>query len=201
MPMHHPPRTAKFWKVSDYGAPDYKPGMARWSVSLRIKIVGGPDLGAAQPILDWDSHTVVECEKPHVFEDMPWCGSYSHLMSQRMRDVIERAAPEQVQWLPVVMCHEGKRIEGCPNYFVANYLHMCDSADEQLTPRSENNYLDLITVDPRKVPSHVMLHRNSVMDTNVIVRSQIYNALNANGITKPLSLWYPLRTTPGVPIE
>lgn len=138
---------------------------------------------------DWNSDTIVECETPGPIEDMPWVGPNIHVVSDRLRALLEKYAPGAGQYLPVRMMSNGLALD-VGHYWVVNWLHLVDCIDwkksvyEESTLTPGRYFFFLLVIDPQRIQDHSIL-RIRHFDVQTLIRDEIRRILESENITGP----------------
>lgn len=183
------PIASRYWDLSDLGEahePE-EPGY-RWQVDSTLDNTQEWRLQEGQSIDDWPERVEMKCHTPGPAEDMPCCGCVGHLMSDRLRRLIEARAPDHAQYLPVVMMYKDKPLDIGP-YWMANWLHVIDCIDEEKSDIRPSKYPDLppntvnLVVDPRRVPEDVLICRTKTDSLMVLIRDDLKREIQEAGMT------------------
>lgn len=118
-------------------------------------------------------------------EDCPWPVSEMFIVSDRVRKILESAAPGNCQFLPMELWHNDRRSDLV--YWVL-YVHAVDCADLEKSGRTHNRAMcDPVIIDER-VPSHVQVlrvwdpvHRSS--SSGIFVRDHLRRVLVKEKVT------------------
>jgi hypothetical protein len=115
-----------------------KPG-SPWA----IQTAGSPEerwpLDSGKRVANWDPElrlVIVVQGKP---QDLSMASASWHVMSGRMRDVIDSVAPKAIQFLPAKVRTIIGKVEKDP-YCVANYLHLVDVLHRKASKVDESRW-------------------------------------------------------------
>lgn len=163
----------------------------RWCGEIELADDVESEIQAGRILEEWDCETAVHLRRTSPTEDMPWvCGGF-HVVSQRLRGLLDKHAPQHAQYLPVRMLFDGYPIS-CGPYFLANWLHECDCIDQQavqLLPMPQRVVVGVV-IDPARVPPEVMIARLEG-GSRVIIRDDLRRILEAARINGCQYYCYP----------
>jgi hypothetical protein len=152
------------------------------------------------PVTDWVSSTQIDMDSSEPFEDMPWIDDRGHVVSDRFRILIEKAAPNHAEFLPVVLTHRGKKINA-PPYWMTNWLHLVDCYDrEKSIYQIVSNYkggtrlsFDHLVVRTDSIPANILVCRVAEFQTVTVIRSELRQFFDEHGMTG--CQYYPVSHT------
>ena len=183
----------EWWKLSDMGDAEEK-RRRRYSVSVEL---GNADswkfcLGARLPEDHPTVRAVEEDDPPAPVEDMPWGNSRGLLVSDRLRRLIEREAPEHVQFVPAaIRTRQGTPVTDRAPFWMMNVLRIIDCTDyeaSEYTIRDEPDgttfySFDVHVTDSRMIPDDVVMTRILQFANIVLVRDSLRRAILDAGMT------------------
>lgn len=177
----------RYWWLEDCG--ETYPGEQRWLVFARTMHRDLQDRLSQGRVLDgWPNGVSLQCDPPHIFEDMPWLGEPFHVVSVRLRTFLERTYPETAQFLPVQMVDAitGEIIE-TPIYYIANWLRMADCVDFRRSVYKPNVYgsgrhlFSALIIDEQRARFPITRVMNA--EINIIAHDNVRRAIRARGFT------------------
>lgn len=176
----------RFFQFSNAGnTPD---GTPRWMATAHLQGFRWWDLCYGRPINGWDPtrSAVVYCTTPGPPEDMPWVGLSPPIVSDRLRRLLKKHAPNCAQFLRVQMKYEGSSLD-LPPYWAANWLQVADCIDwdqslykdDPLKPGEIDFWMNVI--DPAKIPCRLLRVRHC--EVIALIREDLRTVLEDQGIT------------------
>ncbi len=178
-------------KLSDAGNAD-EVERYRWAGSPRLSAAHSWRLCLAQPAGPDFPEVVVDMDSRSPVEDMPWCGSRGHIVSDRLRRLIEANAPKHAQFLPAILLFDGEPLDiGC--YWATNWLHMVDCFHRELSeydriedgsePDGFRLSFDNLVIDASRIPPEILVCRVKHYENVCLIRQRLRSVLDAAGVT------------------
>ena len=123
----------------------------------------------------------------HPVEDMPWNQSVVAIGSPKVKQILERAAPGQVQFLPLRLSDgQGNVLP----FFVLNLLNVIECHDVKMSKwrmerihNAEDLRFSRFFLDLARVPDEVAIWRARGLGTTLLAKQAIRVAFEAAGIT------------------
>jgi len=120
------------------------------------------------------------------FPDMP-ISQPVQICSNRTRQLLEKLAPMDIQYLPVQLEHKGKPI-GEGQHWIMNLLHIVDCVDEgdadwRYHTYTKGKMYETWTIDPSRVPNEVRIFRVKGAQSPVVVTDGVRSAVEQARIT------------------
>lgn len=178
----------RFYELSCMGRADEGDAEERWSGTLRLDHLVESSMTDGKILEEWTT-TRLEMDSKGPAEDMPWAGRYCHIVSTRLRDLIEKHAPHHAQFLPLRTTYKGEELPGS-RYWAVVWLHVIDCFDrgrskfhEVKRPRDTILSFDRLVIDTAAVPEHVLVCRVKYDVVTTIIRKELRKILDANKIT------------------
>lgn len=134
-------------------------------------------------IADWDSSLVIRCDDPGPMEDFPW--AKEHIVSDRLRSLLETHAPGCAQYLAVTLAHhDGRRVS--EPYWIANWLHTVDFYDrthtDMISTADGVTFFEVV-IDASKIPDEIPICRMRDFSNYIVVRDDIKQLIKTSGMT------------------
>lgn len=147
------------------------------------------ELERAKRVMSWGEYRL-ELDRDHDLEDMPWVmtGGMCFVVSQRLRELLERKTPGQIQFLPIQTAFRGKPMPKV-KYWVVNVLNMISCIDDERSewkpwyPGSKGKFYIRAEIDPNKVPQELQIFRPSEQRMSVYVRRELVEDIENAGMT------------------
>ena len=144
----------------------------------------------------WDPATLLSCDSNRVRRDAT-CGPHvREVVSNRLRELIDRLAPDHAQWLPITLVHRRKALPWGP-YWVANWTRKVDcwnlEAGARLAaedfkryngrqPVPDDKLQPMLVIDSARVPEGIEAFL--VHDSNILIISgRLKRAIQRAGMT------------------
>lgn len=142
---------------------------------------------AGKPVKSWPKSVRLECDPPKRAEDFPFPISHVwYVVSDRVKCVIEREAPGQVEFLPVEMRRRGQKLK-LPPYWVMNVLNRLACQDiarsiayDMKPPPVYKTYAISLSAVPK--PTQVFLLEDAPV-WSVMMSRRLVEALEAQEVT------------------
>lgn len=134
-------------------------------------------------IADWDGSLVIRCDDPGPTEDFPW--AKEHIVSDRLRRLLEAHAPGCAQYLPVTIAHhDGTHV--LEPYWIANWLRTIDFYDrthtDMMSTQDGTSFFEVV-VDASKIPNDAPICRMKDFSNFIVIRDDIKKAIKNSGMT------------------
>lgn len=160
----------------------------RWGVELSINDHTLVALTQGRLVDSWNPDTVAECDRKGPVEDMPWCSPHGYVVSQRIREILERMAPGNCQFLPVTVQYKRRTIDAGP-YWVLNILNVVDCLDMVKSTIRPSKVLPSgmavleMVIRHELIPGNVLICRVKHDEFNVLIRSDVVTAFRGAKIS------------------
>lgn len=150
-------------------------------------------------------------------EDCPWAMPTMFVVSDRLRGILEVAAPDNCQFFPMKLWHNGRP---CPLVYWAMYVDSVDCADQEKSGRSGSLIVDPVIIEDQ-VPTSTHVFRVKIgidskgadfSSSGILVRDALRRTLKKEKVTgcgfyqppKPSEPWdvsETLTSDPGAPLS
>lgn len=108
-------------------------------------------------------------------EDCPFPVSHVFIVSDRVRRVLESEAPDNCQFFPIQLWHNGN-VETAV-YWALHVVHTLDCADRKRSYMMPDGHIVRKVIDETKVPPHISIFRVKDAHTSIIVRDSLRRQL------------------------
>lgn len=143
----------------------------------------------AKIVKSWPKDASIQFETVRGIEDMPWIGHSCHAVSDKLKDLIERHAPNHAQFLPLQTVCCGKRRDS-ERFWIANWLIACPCLDrENAWIEGDDIVKEAVRLD--RIPNDVMVCRMSECLDTTIIRDELRREFDLAGVTG--CQYYPIK--------
>ncbi len=139
------------------------------------------------PVAQWGEYTM-KLDRRRPLDDMPWMMCCVDVVSQQMREFLEREAPGDLQYLPITATFRGKPVPEA-TFWVIKTLRELDCIDHQKSEykpmRSQPHRVTFqrVVFDLDEIPAGVMVFRAYGDTTILYIRTRLRDKIIAAGLT------------------
>jgi hypothetical protein len=160
-------------------------------VDFNVERVGPVKHGASRA-KDWPKNPTAKMDpdykKATKLADFLFCVG-PPVISPKLRQAIEALGQQKIEFLPITILDHKKKV-ATKDYVVMNPLEIIDCVDIKASKVEWNDddhtmiaQMDSLVLRESKIAKHVLIFRAKFMESDILVRSEVADALRPQGLT------------------
>ncbi|MBL8887754.1 MAG: hypothetical protein JNK16_13935 [Phycisphaerales bacterium] len=170
-----------FYKLSSRGRADEGDADTRSTAELEIdeKLLWKTACG--KRVVGWPKRVKLRLDQIRNLDDMLWTGGFYHVVSDRLRMLLEEKAPNHTQFLRVYPYFRGRAADVGP-YWVANWLFVVDCLDREATDWFSTGEISIPAIRVSKIPRSKLVFRIEGAAEYTVAHARLKDLVTSSGL-------------------